>query len=79
MTPTIRTAAPSTIVAIEAACQHLRAARACLAQANAPRASEKVQHAIRSTEDTLRHAQNRLARTAASGLTTRTPATAALQ
>ena len=79
MTPTIRTATPYTIVAIEAACQHPRAARACLAQANARRASEKVQQAIKNSEGAPRHAHNRLARKAASRLTIQTPATAAYQ
>ena len=76
--PTIRTATPSTIVAIVAACQYPRAARAFLAP-NALRASEKVQQAIKNSEGAPRHAHNRLARKAASRLTIQTPATAAYQ
>ncbi len=62
MMPKMRTATPATIVDVETACHHLRAARACLAQANAPRASEKVRHALKSAEGALRHAHHRLAR-----------------
>ena len=55
---TIRPATSTTIVDVETACRHLRAARACLAQAGAPRALEKVQHALKSSEGALRHAHH---------------------
>lgn len=66
--PKIRTATSTTIVDVETACRHLRAARACLSQANAPRAAQKVRHAIKSAEGALRHARHRLARSQTSVL-----------
>ena len=66
---TIRPATSTTIVDVETACRHLRAARACLAQAGAPRALEKLQHALKSSEGALRHAHHRHTRAQRSEVT----------
>lgn len=61
----IRPAGPSTRDNIETAISHLQRARRALREADCPKALEKVQSALASTQGALRHADHRIARGAA--------------